>query len=93
MKTIVHNMLLSSKRKKPSLCLNLDAALDELRYEECADELEAAVAARLLHVEQHEDDGVLVLVALGIREDGGRLQHRRHAGPVVVVTRGVWHLK
>ena len=90
----VRTLLLSSyELKKPCASLNLDASLDELRYEECADELEAAVAARLLHVEEDEDDGVLVLVALGPRQRGGGLQHRGHAGAVVVVTRGIRHLK
>ena len=72
--------------------LDLDAALGELRHEEGADELEAAVAAGLLHVEEDEDDGVLVAVAAGAREGGRRLEHRGHARTVVVVPRRVRHL-
>ena len=72
--------------------LDLDAALGELRHEEGADELEAAVAAGLLHVEEDEDDGVLVAVAPGAYEGGGRLEHRGHARTVVIVSRRVRHL-
>ena len=55
-------MYRSSKLMKSWASLNLDAPFDELRDEEGADELEAAVASRLLHVEEDEDDGVIVLV-------------------------------
>ena len=51
--------------------------------EEAPDELVTALAAHLLLVEGHEDDGVAEAAA-GLGQRPGALQHRRHARPVVV---------
>ena len=72
-----------SEGDRTTLELWLLLPTEEPGHEEAPDELVAALAPHLLLVEGHEDDGVAEAAAgLGQRTRG--LQHRRHAGPVVV---------